>query len=227
MGLGLGIRTRARRLLQRLSRWQRQRPRRPLVRQKAERLHIGSGPQTFSGWVNIDLEMHPGVDLVHDVRDGLAFQDVRYIYAEHFIEHLTYDEGLRFFRECRTALRDDGILRISTPNLDWVMATQYITPDAITNCFAMNKAFRGWGHRFLYNAATLEATLHAAGFASVRFFGYGESGDPLLSGLERHPTSPDSAETPHVIIAEATGRGGSGTPALDVPASDYDQALHS
>jgi predicted SAM-dependent methyltransferase len=228
MGLGLGLHVRTVRLWHRLMRARRQRARIHAARKPVDRLHIGSGPLVRPGWANVDLEYHKGVEHVLDVRDGLPFRDARYIYAEHFLEHLTFDEGLQFLKECRNALSEDGVLRLSTPNLDWVWATQYRrpSPDGVHDCFAMNKAFRGWGHQFLYNLDTLTASLRAAGFAEVRSFRYGESDDPVLRGLERHEKSPDEAELPHVIVVEARGMA---VPreVSDAVVEDYDQALRS
>ena len=226
--MGFGIRVRLIRAWREAQRRSRQRARRPLQRMRAERLHIGSGPVVLPGWTNIDLEYHDGVHHVLDVRDGLPFDGVALIYAEHFLEHLSHDEGMRFLGECRAALTPDGVLRLSTPNLDWVWATQYRrpSPDGVHDCFAMNKAFRGWGHQFLYNLDTLTASLRAAGFAEVRSFRYGESDDPVLRGLERHEKSPDEAELPHVIVVEARGIA---VPreVPDAVVEDYDQALRS
>ena len=70
------------------------------------RLHVGSGSESIPGWINIDNHALPGVDHVLDVRRGLPFRDVRSIYAEHFLEHLSLDEGLAFLVECRRALSD-------------------------------------------------------------------------------------------------------------------------
>jgi predicted SAM-dependent methyltransferase len=195
---------------------------------RVEKLHIGSGPQILKGWTNVDLEYHPGVDHVLDVRDGLPFDAVAYMYAEHFIEHLTHDEGMRFLAECRSALRPSGVLRLSTPNLDWVWSTQYHRPaeDPVRDCFAINKSFRGWGHQFLYNLETLTAALHDAGFAEVRAFRYGESETPLLAGLEQHERSEDTTDLPHVIIVEASGGKGA-RDTLRLLSEDYDQALRS
>lgn len=92
------------------------------------RLHIGSGSVSIPGWTNVDILNWPGVDVVLDVRKPLPFHDVEYVFAEHFLEHLTLADGLVFLRSCRTALRADGILRLSTPNLDWVWMTHYKPP---------------------------------------------------------------------------------------------------
>ncbi len=227
--LGFGIRVRLIRGWYAWKRRQRQRARVPLVRQSVKRLHIGSGPLVRPGWANVDLEYHEGVEHLLDVRDGLPFKDVRYIYAEHFLEHLSWDEGFRFLKECRSALAPDGVLRLSTPNLDWVWATQYRSPspDAVHDCFAMNKAFRGWGHQFLYNLGTLSAALHAAGFAEVKPFQYGESDDPVLRNLERHQKSPDDNALPHVVVIEARGIGATHDESLERAAEDYDWARRS
>jgi len=176
------------------------------------KLHVGSGPQILKGWVNIDNVQYPGVDQVLDVTQGLPFADVSFVFAEHFIEHLAYADALALLRECRRILRDDGILRLSTPNLDWVWVTHYRfdAPDdqQVAACFYLNRAFHGWGHQFLYNERTLTATLRDAGFANVKRVAYGESEHPELRGLERHEKSPDYGELSHILIVEASGRGG-------------------
>ena len=182
----------------------------PMEGSRERRLHIGAGRESLPGWINIDNQGLKGVDQVLDVRQGLPFADVAAIYAEHFLEHLSLDEGLGFLKECRRVLRPDGVLRLSTPNLDWVMLTHYRgataeDSDARTDCLRLNRAFHAWGHQFLYNRAMLVAALRSAGFAETAFRSYGESDRPELRGLERHETWVDTAELPHVLIVEATG----------------------
>jgi predicted SAM-dependent methyltransferase len=191
------------------------------------RLHVGSGPLVRPGWINIDNRRYPGVDRVLDVTRSLPFENVSYIYAEHFIEHLPYDAGAKFLEACRRVLRPDGVLRLSTPNLDWVWHTQYHprewqgAGEAVRDCFWMNKSFRAWGHQFLYNLPALTETLKAAGFDSVRPRRYGESDDPALVGMEQHEAYTDTPDLPHVIVVEASGiRSGYSGP-LDEPLADY------
>jgi predicted SAM-dependent methyltransferase len=179
---------------------------------ESNKLHVGCGPQLLDGWINVDNQPYPGVDHVLDVREAFPFTDLRFIYAEHFIEHLPYDDAMTFLRNCRQALRDDGVMRISTPNLDWVWITQYhygnwkSEAEAVKDCFWINRGFHGWGHRFLYNKAALKETLHDAGFAEVVSCDYGESSHPELNGIERHEQYYDVPEMPHIIIVEASGR---------------------
>jgi predicted SAM-dependent methyltransferase len=190
--------------------------------ERAERLHIGSGDVRLPGFLNVDNRRLDGVDRVVDVTLGLPFRDVRFIFAEHFIEHLDYAHAMYFLRECRRVLRDDGVLRLSTPNLDWVWATHYRQTDELTDCFRINRAFRGWGHQFVYNFAALQATLIDAGFANVVRCEYGESTHPELRGLEKHEKNEDFDGISHILIVEATGRSVSTPPAgLDEPRSWY------
>lgn len=191
------------------------------------RLHLGCGDVAHPGWVNIDVKPYPGVDRVLDVRDGLPFEDVDFIFAEHFLEHLDLPDALKLLRDCRAALRDDGVLRLTTPNLDWVWAMMYASrwkqiegtytamidaaawqhdAAAARDCLSMNRSFRAWGHKFLYNAAMLEEVLHRAGFANVAWRTYGESTHDALRDLERHERYPDVAAVPHLLVAEAWGR---------------------
>jgi predicted SAM-dependent methyltransferase len=175
------------------------------------RLHIGCGQQAIPGWINIDNQGLPGVDQVLDVRKGLPFADVAAIYAEHFLEHLALEDGLAFLAECRRVLRPDGVLRLSTPSLDWVLTTHYrwqdaSDPDRVEDCMRLNRAFHGWGHQFLYNRPMLESAIRSAGFARASFFRYGQSDTPDLKGLERHETWQDTPDLPHVLIVEASGQ---------------------
>ena len=196
------------------------------------RLHLGSGQAPIKGWLNLDIQALPGVDRVLDVRDGLPFANVASIFGEHFLEHLELEEGLACLAECRRVLADDGVLRLSTPNLDWVFATHYrmgqwaSDADAIADCFGLNRAFHGWGHRFLYNRPMLFAALRAAGFSRLTLHAYGESDRPELTGLERHERSGDAPDLSHVLIVQASGRA-AGTPIARDLLDAYRQAIQA
>lgn len=170
------------------------------------RLNVGCGRFPLAGWVNLDIQDLPTVDRVVDIRDGLPFRDAAAVYAEHFLEHLTFTEGLAFLRAAHGALAPGGRLRLSTPNLEWVWATH--SPawpeerEARRRGFVANRAFYGWQHRFLWTRALLAGALSACGFEDVEFHSYGESADPSLCGLEQHDRYPDSPDLPHVLIVE-------------------------
>jgi len=171
------------------------------------RLHVGAGRSPLAGWVNLDVQDLPGIDVVADVTRGLGFDDVEAIFAEHFLEHLPLDEAIDFLVECHRALRPGAWLRLSTPNLEWVWITHYdlAAPDAAKERMALgaNRAFHGWRHRFLWNRPFLGRALRSCGFEEVRWCRWGRSELPLFDGLERHETYADTDEHPHVLIVEA------------------------
>lgn len=193
------------------------------------RLHLGCGPHHLDGWINIDNQPYDGVDQVLDVTQGLPFRDVEFIFAEHFIEHLDYRDALRLLKECRSVLRDDGVLRLSTPNLDWVWTSHYrrtlAKKEELLACFAINRAFRGWGHQFLYNYATLAATLRDAGFRDIVRVSYGASTHNELRGVEKHEQNPDFDGLSHILIVEASGIGGAASNELIEPREEFLKAL--
>jgi predicted SAM-dependent methyltransferase len=136
-----------------------------------------------------------------------------YCFAEHMIEHLTYERGRFMLEECHRVLRPGGRVRIATPDLDRIRALRdqdrdpemdaYVKwsidrfvpyADGYRAAFVANVLFRGWGHRFLYDESTLAASLEHAGFADVKRYAYGESDDPELRGIESHGASAEDRE---------------------------------
>jgi hypothetical protein len=178
-----------------------------LLRRKRPRLHVGSGRERLEGWVNIDAQALPGVDLVADVTQGLQFANVGAIFAEHFIEHLALVDALAFFNESWRILGRGGWIRMSTPNLDWVWSTHYTlggTAEAKRDdAVKINRAFHGWRHQFLWNREMLGEALAVCGFGTVRWCRYGESQLKVFRGIERHATYGDHPDLPHVIVVEA------------------------
>jgi predicted SAM-dependent methyltransferase len=67
------------------------------------KVHVGAGRMSLHGWINVDNQPLPGIDHVMDVTRRFPFDDVAFIFAEHFIEHLAYDDALRFLKRCRTS----------------------------------------------------------------------------------------------------------------------------
>ncbi|AUB56977.1 hypothetical protein BK008_00675 [Methanobacterium sp. MZ-A1] len=160
------------------------------------KLNIGCGNVKFSEWVNIDIE--PGADLVIDVTKGLPFEDgsVDFIYNEHFIEHLDYEEGKKIIREFYRVLKKDGILRIATPDLDYVLdkySGDWKDQDWLswpeyqfieTRGQMINVSFRFWGHKYLYNEEDLKNSLIKADFKCLNRCRLNKSNYPELENLE-------------------------------------------
>ena len=189
-------------------------PRSRSIPRRGQRLHVGCGRERLEGWVNIDNQAYPSVDVVADVTRGLDFEDSEALYAEHFLEHLTIDQALDFLAEAHRVLAEDGLLRLSTPNLEWVWVTHYRLgappEERRLHGLRLNRAFYGWEHRFLWNRPLLERAVEATGFTDLAWPRRGESRHEIFRGIERHETWEDSEELPHILIVE--GRKGAPDP---------------
>ena len=177
--------------------------------QGIKRVQVGCGPHNqFENWWNVDIEAFQGIDETLDATKPWPYTDLEYVFGEHFLEHLPLDGSVRFLTYAGKSLRVGGKLRLSTPNLEWVLRTHFPYEDSepekrIAGTLNTNRAFHGWGHRFLYTKEMLGYLLSELGFEEVSFHSYGESSDPELSNLERHGKPREDAGHPNVIIVEA------------------------
>lgn len=165
-------------------------------------LNVGCGDRRIRGFVNIDRTR--GAELRRDVTRGLPYADdtVEGIFSEHFLEHLSRRDGLRFLRECRRVLKPGGVVRIAMPDLD-VMVSRYQSEDwrgdgdmfkigydwVDNRCQMLNLALREWGHQWVYNEEELARSAELAGLHPRGRMAWGESDDPRLRGLEYRPGS--------------------------------------
>ena len=172
--------------------------------QPVKRLQIGAGSSRRDGWLNTDIE--PGAGLAYlDASRRFPFDDgtFHYIFSEHVIEHLTYDEGKVMIAEAYRVLAPGGKMRLSTPNLTRFIqlfddnpseeAKAYLRgkvewhqwpQDANRAAIILNLQMSSWGHKFTYDVETLGGALTRAGFENVREFEENISHDPYLRDLE-------------------------------------------
>jgi predicted SAM-dependent methyltransferase len=180
----------------------------PVDPASVRRVNVGSGAQhQIPGWTNVDIRAFPGLDAVMDVTKEWPFTGLEYVYGEHFLEHLELDDALHFLANAGVSLQPGGVLRQSTPNLDWAMLTQYpdqsTVDERVMAAYRANRLFHGWGHKFLFNEPILRYFLERLGFEDIRFFDYGESDHEELRGLERHQPYEVVDGHPSVINVEA------------------------
>jgi len=152
------------------------------------KLQLGAGGHPVEGWLNTDLHDYGRpTELVYlDVRKPFPLPDASFdfVYSEHMLEHLTYDEGQRCLRESLRVLRPGGTIRIATPSLEriaglydagdlearyvrWAVETLDPEVDAPLPGVVVNNFFHSWGHRFIYDPRTLRHALRQAGFVDI------------------------------------------------------------
>jgi predicted SAM-dependent methyltransferase len=178
------------------------------------KLQIGSGKNVLEGWLNTDIKTvrssnkGRGEDSVFlDATKRFPFKDgtFDYVFCEHLIEHMEYQEGLRMLHECFRVLKPGGRMRISTPNMrflielyspkktalqkkyvSWAMKSFIPKIDIKEDVFVINNFFRAWGHKFIYDFKVLKETMESVGFAGVSPQKVSKSSNRNLRGLESH-----------------------------------------
>jgi predicted SAM-dependent methyltransferase len=187
------------------------------------KLQLGTGDNVLDGWLNTDIHRFEGVDeIVYlDARAPFPLPDESFdvVFSEHMLEHIDYADGQQCLRECRRVLRPGGRIRIATPSLEQLtrlydreltdVQQRYLRwavdsfgdADATLPGFVINTFVRAWGHRFIYDGQTLRHALESAGFVDVEACRVGASGDPRLTGLERHiPEAPELNEYETIVL---------------------------
>jgi predicted SAM-dependent methyltransferase len=172
------------------------------------KLQIGSGMNYIEGWLNTDINPKRGIIYLDACKrfdyDNNSFD---YIFNEHFIEHIPYRVGEQFISECYRILRPGGKIRISTPDLKFLIelygnnkskeqkeyirwAADTMFPDDVKgiyiDTFVINLFFYSWGHNFIYDEKVLIHLLDSCGFDNITRYDIGESDDDNLRNLEHH-----------------------------------------
>jgi predicted SAM-dependent methyltransferase len=194
---------------------------------RVKKLQLGTGPTVMPGWLGSDIAPLSDETMYLDATKPFSFPDATfdYIYSEHMIEHVSWRDGLKMLSECRRVLKPGGVLRVATPDLavmaglltdhreiarryiTWVQEFAFKDTPVRSTAFAINCAFSNWGHKFIYDAETLELTMRLAGFNGTRRCAPGQSGDPHLAGIETHGVNvcaPEMGDFETMVI-EATG----------------------
>src|SRR3989304_1369092 len=93
---------------------------------KGIKLHLGCGDYWFDGYLNIDIDVYGGTDLLLDIRKRLPFQDqvVEIIEAYEVVEHFTREEISVMLDDWHRLLIDGGGIRVSVPDSE-VLLRQY------------------------------------------------------------------------------------------------------
>lgn len=175
-----------------------------------KKLNIGCGHNGLPGWLNTDFFPEiPNVAHFNATKPfPLPSETFDYVFCEHMIEHVTYGDGLKVLSECHRVLKSGGKIRVSTPDLkflidlytdgksalqsdyvDW-SATKWVASGVKSDTFVINNFVRAWGHKFIYDRKTLNRSLEVTGFGNIEPFAIRQSNDAELRNLENASRMP-------------------------------------
>ena len=184
------------------------------------KLQVGCGLNFLAEWLNADAMYG---DIYLNAIKKLPFEEssLNFVFCEHFLEHLSLDDGIRFLKDCHRVLKSSGVIRIATPDLERIIdlyfdknkfvgrqeyAHKILGNPSLSPCVLFNNITRFWGHKFCYDKEFIKAILIKVGFANIVFCESGRSNHNELCDVERHGRNwgiswLDSAET---LIVEAS-----------------------
>lgn len=135
------------------------------------RLNLGCHTRIREGYINIDRDSYPGVDIVADVfslpmyEDGVASE----IYSSNILEHASHTKTVAILKEWRRILKDGGILKISVPDFDRAIEIYrtYGLKPWVVNFLYGDQGYEGADHRVCFNEEYLTRALKEAGFTDI------------------------------------------------------------
>ncbi|MBU1046176.1 methyltransferase domain-containing protein [Patescibacteria group bacterium] len=144
------------------------------------KLNLGCCDKQDRGWINIDIDKKFNPDILDDVTVLSCFKDncADEIKSAHLIEHLTYEDTLKAFKNWFRVLKKGGILSIECPNLDKCIDMIRSEEDSekirlgFVGIFGDPWAIKKYGilhsHKHGWNPKTLRVELKNIGFVDIK-----------------------------------------------------------
>jgi predicted SAM-dependent methyltransferase len=138
------------------------------------KLHLGCGPRHIPGFVHVDLQPGPHVDIVGPVeRLPVADGSASLVYASHVLEHFGRNEYKSVLKEWHRVLAPGGTLRLAVPDFAACAALYYEgglsdRMSGLVGLLVGGQRDPYDFHKMVFDENSLRFDLQEAGFAGVR-----------------------------------------------------------
>lgn len=175
--------------------------------QQLRKLQVGAQNNSVEGWLNVDILPKNNQVAYLDATQRFPFADQTfdYIFTEHMIEHIDFEQGKFMLQECFRVLKPQGKIRIATPDLA-NLAKLIHEPESersqtyikhyierfydnklpLDPTYLINKLFYSFHHKFIHSESSLQYLLEGAGFINFKKCEVYQSEDKNLQNLEQH-----------------------------------------
>ncbi len=154
-------------------------------------IQYACGENILQGWINVDASPYSYKENESFIRIDLLkthpFPDnwFKFGFAEDFIEHLGQADLFLYLTEVYRTFKKGGVLRLSFPGLEGVLARHYKNLDYDTAVKGKNDAYTLWGHVHFCSRDELKMICRQIGFKKIQFVEYGISSYKDLRNLDR------------------------------------------
>jgi len=170
-----------------------------------KKLNIGCSRSHLIGWLNADIKYG---DIYLNATKDFPFDNntFDYIYSEHFIQQVTLSHAKFFLKESFRILKPNGVLRITTPDLeyhvklylglcneidlaDYSARLSVYYDKAPSKCEFLNDYMILFGKQFNYDFELLSKICKDIGFCNIKRMEYAVSEHVDLQKIESHSKS--------------------------------------
>lgn len=143
------------------------------------KLHLGCGDRHIDGYVNIDCRYQPGVDKVDNVKMLRRYHpnSIDVIYSCAVLEHFTRWENKDVLRRWCELLKPGGVLRISVPGWEELVAHYLEHKDlrVIMGMLYGGQDYKENFHCYIWDFKTMQEDLISVGFRQVHRYDWRET----------------------------------------------------
>lgn len=140
-----------------------------------KRLHLGCGPRYLPGYIHVDIQKYPHVDVIHDITQDMSHlfapESIDEIYACHVLEHIPRSEIITTLCRWQKLLKVGGKLRLAVPDFEAAVKTYLDNPlqlyDSLLGLLYGGQRNPWDYHTFTFDFVNVSRLLHEVGFDHV------------------------------------------------------------
>lgn len=137
-------------------------------------LHLGCGHNILPNFINIDIRLDLGADIIDDIAtlDAFNYNSVDLIYSSHVLEHFSRSKYLSVLERWYSILSSGGTIRLSVPDFSKVV-DMYNSGYQLKNLMGFlygGQTYEQNYHYIAFDFNTLKCDLESVGFKNVRLW---------------------------------------------------------